>query len=52
MERTIRHGYTHATAIEKIDNGHARGQRAKITAILRLIRLDERQGSYAELQYR
>ena len=48
----IRHGYTHATAIEKIENVYARGRGASITAILRQIRLDERQGGHAELQYR
>ena len=51
VEQMIRHGYTHATAMEKIENVYARGRGVSITAILRQIRLDERQGYHAELQY-
>ena len=50
MERIIRHRYTHATAIEKIEIVYVRGRGASITAILRQIRLDGRQGGHAELQ--
>ena len=52
VEQMIRHGYTHATAIEKIEHVYARGRRASITAFLSQIRLDERQGGNTELQYR
>ena len=35
VDRIIRHGYIHATAIKKIENVYARGRRVSITAILR-----------------
>ena len=33
LQQMIRHGYTNAAAIKKIENVYARGQRASITAI-------------------
>ena len=51
VERMIRHRYTNATAIAKIENVCMRGRRKRLTALLRQIQTNERRGGNPELQY-
>lgn len=51
VENMIRYGYTHASAIEKIEGIYSAGTSKSITQILREIRSDSRRGGHPLLRY-